>query len=250
MNTALYDAGLRASDMQYVNAHGSGSKVGDTVEAETIGMVFQSNRKYYINSTKPLVGHCLSAASIVGTCETRLFDNDTPLNSVESLADHYVALINTYQSSGNLVLGGLSGGGVIAYACAQKLTFLGRCVEALLLIDCAVPAGKVTDTSAENSFLNQVIQAGNGNANEANSVKDGYIDQLAQVSEWIRNDGGANPFQLFRKSLTEVEKYQAYPYDGKTVLVSALQQDLGDEQASRHGMGAALCGSYGGFFQG
>lgn len=62
---ALDAAGARPSDIDYVNAHGTGSRVGDRVEAASLRAVFGTRPGPLVNSTKPLTGHCLSAAGLV-----------------------------------------------------------------------------------------------------------------------------------------------------------------------------------------
>nr|AGS49613.1 beta-ketoacyl-ACP synthase [uncultured bacterium esnapd11] len=54
---------LEPGEVDYVNAHGTGSVLGDETEARSISSVFGGTP--LVNSTKPLVGHCLSAAGLV-----------------------------------------------------------------------------------------------------------------------------------------------------------------------------------------
>lgn len=51
------------AEVDYVNAHGTGSVLGDETEARSISAVFGTTP--LVNSTKPLVGHCLSAAGLI-----------------------------------------------------------------------------------------------------------------------------------------------------------------------------------------
>ena len=64
MQSALSAASLSPSDIGYLNAHGTGSPLGDTTEAEAIRTVF-AGASPAINSTKPLTGHCLTSAGVV-----------------------------------------------------------------------------------------------------------------------------------------------------------------------------------------
>ena len=63
MRSALDDAGLSSSDIQYVNAHGTGTQANDVVETEVIGRVF--GRDVLVNSTKSLVGHTIGASGAI-----------------------------------------------------------------------------------------------------------------------------------------------------------------------------------------
>ncbi|MEU3838480.1 beta-ketoacyl synthase N-terminal-like domain-containing protein [Streptomyces sp. NPDC028635] len=65
MRAALDAAGLTAGDIDYVNAHGTGSVLGDETEAASLHAVFAGRTTLRVNSTKALTGHCLSAAGLV-----------------------------------------------------------------------------------------------------------------------------------------------------------------------------------------
>jgi 3-oxoacyl-[acyl-carrier-protein] synthase II len=66
MRNALRDAGLKAEDVQYVNAHGTSTPVGDLGEAKAIRNVFGEHAtkkgKFAVSSTKSVTGHLLGAA--------------------------------------------------------------------------------------------------------------------------------------------------------------------------------------------
>jgi len=63
---ALKDASLDASQVNYVNAHGTASILGDETELLALESVFgRSIDKLTVNSTKALTGHCMSSAGVV-----------------------------------------------------------------------------------------------------------------------------------------------------------------------------------------
>jgi 3-oxoacyl-[acyl-carrier-protein] synthase II len=63
MQNALRDAGIDASAVEYINAHGTSTPAGDVVESNAIKQVFGSHaRKVAISSTKSMIGHQLGAA--------------------------------------------------------------------------------------------------------------------------------------------------------------------------------------------
>ncbi len=60
---ALDDGGLAPGDVQYVNAHGTGTAINDETETRAIRQVFGAHAdKLAVSSTKSMVGHALGAA--------------------------------------------------------------------------------------------------------------------------------------------------------------------------------------------
>lgn len=68
MHSALADAGLSNAEIQYVNAHGTGTQANDVVETEVIGRVF--GRDVLVNSTKSLIGHTIGASGAIEALAT------------------------------------------------------------------------------------------------------------------------------------------------------------------------------------
>ena len=63
MVNALKDAGINADEVQYVNAHGTSTPLGDKNETEAIKLAFgDAARKLVVNSTKSMTGHLLGGA--------------------------------------------------------------------------------------------------------------------------------------------------------------------------------------------
>ena len=63
MSLALTDAGLNASDIGYLNAHGTATEVGDVVETNAVKLAFQNlASSLAISSTKAVHGHAMGAA--------------------------------------------------------------------------------------------------------------------------------------------------------------------------------------------
>jgi 3-oxoacyl-[acyl-carrier-protein] synthase II len=63
MNVALKDAGMVATEIDYINVHGTSTPLGDIAETKAILSVFGEHAyKLNISSTKSMTGHCLGAA--------------------------------------------------------------------------------------------------------------------------------------------------------------------------------------------
>ena len=66
MLAALDDAGMKPSDIDYINTHGTSTPLGDIAETKAIVDVF-GEHAYNVNisSTKSMTGHCLGAAGVI-----------------------------------------------------------------------------------------------------------------------------------------------------------------------------------------
>lgn len=74
MEIAMTGAGLTPDAVDYINAHGTATKVNDQTETRAIKNVFgeEGALKVPVSSTKSMVGHCLGAAGAVEAVATVL----------------------------------------------------------------------------------------------------------------------------------------------------------------------------------
>ncbi|QFZ20971.1 type I polyketide synthase [Saccharothrix syringae] len=75
LRAAHADAGVSAAEVDYVEAHGAGTPVGDEVELTALGRVFGSvprERPCLVGSVKSNIGHIEAAAGLAGLAKTAL----------------------------------------------------------------------------------------------------------------------------------------------------------------------------------
>jgi 3-oxoacyl-[acyl-carrier-protein] synthase II len=73
MTRALKDAGLQASDIGYINAHGTSTPLGDINETKALKAALgDAARKIVVNSTKSMTGHLLGGAGGIESVFTAL----------------------------------------------------------------------------------------------------------------------------------------------------------------------------------
>jgi 3-oxoacyl-[acyl-carrier-protein] synthase II len=66
MSAALRDAGMSAGDLDYVNAHGTSTPLGDEIELGAVTrMLGDAAGSVTMSSTKSAIGHLLGAAGAV-----------------------------------------------------------------------------------------------------------------------------------------------------------------------------------------
>jgi 3-oxoacyl-[acyl-carrier-protein] synthase II len=64
MLNAMKNASLNPSDIEYVNAHGTSTPLGDLAEATALKGAFgDHSKKFMVSSTKSMTGHLLGAAA-------------------------------------------------------------------------------------------------------------------------------------------------------------------------------------------
>lgn len=73
MTRALRDAGLEPADVDYINAHGTSTPLGDVMETNAIKQSLGDHaKKVMISSNKSMFGHCLGAAGALEAAATIL----------------------------------------------------------------------------------------------------------------------------------------------------------------------------------
>lgn len=63
MSKAIVEAGIKAAEIQYVNAHGTGTPNNDACESSALMRVF-GNKMPTVSSTKMYTGHCTTRPEV------------------------------------------------------------------------------------------------------------------------------------------------------------------------------------------
>lgn len=99
MEFALKDAGMKPSEVQYINTHGTSTGLGDKAESHAVAKVFgdrKVNPDLYVTSTKSMHGHMLGAtgAAEAIACIKAINDNVVPPTINLDNQDEEVADLN------------------------------------------------------------------------------------------------------------------------------------------------------------
>ncbi|MFE1948841.1 amino acid adenylation domain-containing protein [Streptomyces sp. NPDC059524] len=216
------------------------------------------------------LAHCYEGPeALVGIRDPRVDEPEPRHLTAEQLADHYVEALRPALDAGErIVLGGFSGGGVIAYEMARLITAEGGRPPLVLLVDAGAPDGELTDADAEGSFANQLRAVAEGRTPAPDAEGPGarpagatagadadplaepdgsasYLSEIAQIADWMRGDGGGDPVALMRDSVEAVQRYRPRPYDGPATVLRAgdtgfgkgTEYDESDRFHARPGLG-------------
>ena len=99
MEFALKDAGMKPSEVQYINTHGTSTGLGDKAESHAVAKVFgdrKVNPSLYVTSTKSMHGHMLGAtgAAEAIACVKAINENIVPPTINLDNQDEEVADLN------------------------------------------------------------------------------------------------------------------------------------------------------------
>ncbi len=80
MKMALDEADMKPEQVDYINAHGTGTPINDAFETKAVKTIFGKDTKVPVSSTKSMTGHLLGAAGAIEAviCIKALEDNFVP----------------------------------------------------------------------------------------------------------------------------------------------------------------------------
>jgi len=119
MRAALTDAGIRADEIGYINAHGTGTQSNDATETEAIRTIFGA-QQIPVSSTKSMHGHALGAAGALEAAATLFalhegilpptanFTEPDPACDLDIIPNTARATVVQYALSNSFAFGGLN----------------------------------------------------------------------------------------------------------------------------------------------
>ncbi|HEV7807155.1 MAG TPA: beta-ketoacyl synthase N-terminal-like domain-containing protein, partial [Solirubrobacteraceae bacterium] len=135
---ALARAGVDPAHVQYVELHGTGTRVGDPIEAEALGAAYGGSRvrsaALAVGSVKTNIGHLEGAAGIAGLIKTALcidkqelvpslnFSRPNPRIALEELNLRVVSRNEPWPADGQPIAAGVTSLGIGGACCHVVLT--------------------------------------------------------------------------------------------------------------------------------
>lgn len=126
INMALSKSNCTVQDIDYVNAHGTGTSLNDSMEAKVIKQIFdKSGKKVCVSSTKSMIGHCLAAAGSLELAATLLsIKNSTCMPTINLTSPMEECSSNNFITTGKKMS--------IRYAISNSFAFAGNTASILI----------------------------------------------------------------------------------------------------------------------
>ncbi|MCP5060676.1 MAG: amino acid adenylation domain-containing protein [bacterium] len=160
-----------------------------------------------------------------------------PLETIEEMAEFYIALIREVQPEGPYYLGGYSLGGLIAYEIAQKLHDEGAHVERVILLDTYAPgyprhlpawrrmlstlarAGRSPVSKVASALVRRIRRPNLLFGQDARKMLDHY-----DVGDEVDGVRGGRVRDVIEAGRTALCHYRARPYAGNLHVIAAIRQ--------------------------
>jgi thioesterase domain-containing protein len=164
--------------------------------------------------------------------QARGVGGEDPLSTIEEMADAYLEEIRIAQPEGPYLLGGYSGGGVVAYELAQRLRASGKKVPLLVLFDTFHPSTVPRKiTMAER--VGRLLAEGPGYLSRQGKAKvTRHLGELSTELKMLFYTSNDLPLpldlreqRLFSAFRDAASKYRPRAYDGDVLLFRARAID-------------------------
>ena len=160
--------------------------------------------------------------------QARGVNGEPPLESVEEMARHYAEEIRAVRPEGPYLLGGYSGGGVVAYEIAQRLRAEGAEVPLLVFLDTFHPsttARKITFGEKLDRFLQEgpryLARSGKGKLSRHLGELSTELKLLFYTSNELPLPLELREHRLFSSFRDAASRYRPRAYDGRVLMFRA-----------------------------
>jgi thioesterase domain-containing protein len=162
--------------------------------------------------------------------QARGVDGSQPLETIEEMAELYLPEILRAHPHGPYLIGGYSGGGIVAYEMAQRLRRDRRKVALVVLLDTVCPAVEPLRPTTKD-HLTGLFRKGPGylqHRARARLVRFGEELRDKVKTEFYTRQGQPLPIELRDQVMTAAfwaagSRYRPEPYDGPVTLYRASQ---------------------------
>jgi acyl transferase domain-containing protein/acyl carrier protein len=228
---ALSAAKVRPSEVDYVEAHGSGTPLGDAIELNALHDVFGAHRgdqPLHVGAVKTNIGHTQAAAGVAGLIKTVLVLEHGQVPPNLNLAEPTDAVpadgsVRPVAAALPLPAGGKAIAGVSSFGWSGT--------NAHLVLEQAPPAATETPETPENPAP-QVLRV-------AASSPAALRDQLRQLAGWLEQRPGtdlADVAHTLRTGRAELDHRRSVVATGTEDAVAALTSAAADIGAASRAM--------------
>lgn len=186
IKSALRDAGVAASDVSYIEAHGTGTSLGDPIEIQSLGAVYgrahRGGAPVVVGSIKTNLGHLESCAGVTGLIKLALmaeraevpaslhFETPNPLIDWEDLPIEVPTELTSWEPSTGARIGGVSSFG-----------FSGTNVH--LVVEAPPSPEPVVDVASDRQPTTRVLALSAHDPVVLDDLTDAYIQRLESVGD-------------------------------------------------------------------
>ncbi len=126
MQMALNDAGIQAGDIDYINGHGTGTQINDSMETKALEkLAVGREKKIMLSSTKSTIGHCMGAsgvAELISMILSLQYGKYIPLPNLK----------NAIEGSENIIMSDKTFDTDIEYALSNSFAFAGNSASVIV----------------------------------------------------------------------------------------------------------------------
>ncbi|MEE4186979.1 MAG: SDR family NAD(P)-dependent oxidoreductase [Roseobacter sp.] len=150
-----------------------------------------------------------------------LYGDEKPHDSIPEAASDYIAEMRQMQPHGPYMVGGFSGGGIIAFEIARQLRSQGEEIAAIILLDTPLPQ-RAAVTRRDSLMINwlNIREEGTGYISEWLRKRIAWEIKKRRGGDTTEDDAGAqfHDAEIMQAFLHSAAQYEVQPWDGPLTL--------------------------------